>query len=76
MYQVTYQKSNGEIFYRIRNTLPRYRVGEATSMGWILLDIKYNIFNEYYSFVDYKRIIRDKKQRTILKLKHLFKKTP
>lgn len=75
MYQITYQKSNGEIFYRIRNTLPRYSVGETTSMGWKLLDIKYCIYNKYYSFLDYKRIIRNKKQRTILKLKHLFKKT-
>ena len=75
MYQVTYQKANGEIFYRIRNTLPRYRIGEETSMGWKLLDVKYGIYNEYYSFIDYKRIMRSKKKKTILKLKHLFKKT-
>ena len=76
MYQITYQKANGEIFYRIRNTLPRYCIGEETSMGWTLLDIKYNFCDDYYSFLDYKRMIRSKKQKFLAKLKLAFKKTP
>lgn len=60
MYQITYQKRNGEVFYRIRNTIPG-AIGDETSMGWIILDIKYLFKKDYYSFVEYKQLMR--KQR-------------
>ena len=47
MYEVTYQKANGEIFTRKRFSMPNYSVyGHGTckklitSMGWIILQIK------------------------------------
>lgn len=56
MYQITYKKQNGEVFNRIRNTLPGY-IGDETSMGWIILDIKYSFKNNYYSFAEYKQLM-------------------
>ena len=47
MYEVTYQKRTGEVFTRIRLSLPSYSVSGkgsnlkmTTSMGWIILQIK------------------------------------
>lgn len=57
MYQITYKKRNGEIFYRIRNSLPG-KIGEETSMGWIIQNIQYYFNGNYYDFVDYKKITR------------------
>lgn len=57
MYKITYQKRNGEIIDRIRNTLPAKNIGEETSMGWIIVDIKYFIKDDYYSFRDYKQLL-------------------
>lgn len=39
-YLVLYRKNNGEIIYRARRTRPDYKIGELTSMGWKVLDIK------------------------------------
>ena len=50
MYMVVYQKQNGEIFSRIRKTLPKYSRGETTSMGWKIVDIKYQFYDgDYYT---------------------------
>lgn len=49
MYLITYQKSNGEVFCRIRNTMPECGIGKETSMGWKILDIKCNYKNNYYT---------------------------
>lgn len=49
MYLITYQKSNGEVFCRIRNTIPECGIGKETSMGWKILDIKCNYKNSYYT---------------------------
>lgn len=56
MYQVTYQKRNGEIFNRIRNTLPNETIGEHTSMGWLIVDIKRRHKDKFYSASDYYKI--------------------
>lgn len=40
MYEVTYQKKNGEVFIRTRWTIPNYAIGEQTSMGWLVVDIR------------------------------------
>lgn len=68
---ITYKKRNGVIFQRIRNTYPGYRVGDTTSMGWEILDIKYKWKNKYYSSTEYDRLINKsiKRQQKIIKLK-------
>ena len=53
MVQVTYQKRNGDIFDRFRTTYPTYKIGEETSMGWKVLDIKYKWGNKYYHTSEY-----------------------
>ena len=72
MFQVTYQKRNGEIFNRVRNTLPYQTIGEYTSMGWLVLDIKRAYKNKFYSASEYhklsnKRYNRESKLRLIKK---------
>lgn len=66
MEKITYQKRNGDIIHRIRTTGIPYRVGETTSMGWKVLDIKYNYNGKFYSRSEYDRLLdkawdRDKK---------------
>lgn len=53
MFQVTYKKQNGEVFNRIRNTLPYATIGEYTSMGWLIIDIKRKYGKKYYNTSDY-----------------------
>ena len=69
---ITYQKRNGEIFQRTRNTYCPYRIGDITSMGWVVMDIKYKWGNRYYSSEDYSKLVnkdikRDKKRIRIKK---------
>lgn len=68
---ITYQKRNGTIFQRIRNTYLPYRVGDTTSMGWKVLDIKYKYGNKYYSSMEYDRLIdkRWKREKKLLQFK-------
>ena len=46
---VIYQKKNGDIIERKRATFPEHQIGEYTSMGWKILDIKHEYKNKYYS---------------------------
>ena len=69
MYLIEYQKANGDILYRTRNTLPNSRIGEKTSMGWLVKDIKYKFNNKYYSASDYHRL--QSKLKSILKTKRI-----
>lgn len=39
-YLVLYRKNNGDVIYRARRTKPHYKIGDKTSMGWKVLDIK------------------------------------
>ena len=48
MYQIEYQKTNGDIFYRVRNTLPNCGIGGTTSMGWKVLGYKEYYKGKYY----------------------------
>ena len=72
MIQITYQKRNGTIFQRIRNTYCPYRVGDTTSMGWKVLDIKHKYGNKYYSSIEYDKLIDKEWKRTkkLLQLKY------
>ena len=53
--QITYQKRDGNIIQRYRNTVLPYKIGEETSMGWKVLNIEY----------EYNMLIHKKKQTCI-----------
>lgn len=58
-YLVYYKKGNGEIIQRNRSTLPEYKIGESTSMGWLVMDIKYVLNGNIYDTVkDYNLAIK------------------
>lgn len=65
MLQVTYQKRNGIVFKRLRDTTPPYRVGEETSMGWKVLNIEYEYNNKFYPSYEYYKLIDKHKQKII-----------
>lgn len=65
--QVTYQKRDGSIIQRLRNTMLPYKIGEETSMGWKVLNIEYEYNNKYYSEYEYNRLIYKNKQKHIKK---------
>ena len=68
MYLISYQKSNGEIFCRIRDTIPACGICGETSMGWKVLDVKCRYKNSYYSFSEYNKLeCKYKKKKHILK---------
>ena len=54
--QMIYQKKNGEIIERIRNTSAPYKIGDTTSMGWKVISIKYKRNGKYYDRIEYDRI--------------------
>ena len=62
MMQITYQKSNGCIIKRLRNTTLPYKIGEMTSMGWKVLNIEYEYKNNFYPEYKYNMLMqKDKK---------------
>lgn len=52
-YLVLYERTNGELIYRYRKSLPQYEVGSHTSMGWKLVDIKQLDKGKCLSLYDY-----------------------
>lgn len=52
-YLVLYERTNGELLYRYRKSLPQYEVGSYTSMGWKLVDIKQLDKGKCLSLYDY-----------------------
>ena len=64
MFLIVYQKRNGELIYRTRNSLPG-KIGDITSMGWLIKDINYLYHGKYYSASDYNRLMN--KQHNIVK---------
>ena len=63
MIQITYQKRDGSIMQRIRNTMLPYKIGDTTSMGWKVLNIEYEYNNKYYTYYEYNKLIHKSKQR-------------
>ena len=59
---ITYQKSNGDVFYRPSKSTYGKKVGDETSMGWKVLDIHYKYGDNYYCYNDFHKIIRKNKQ--------------
>ena len=69
MIRITYQKNNGCIIQRTRNTILPYRIGETTSMGWKVLDIEYEYKNQYFPQYKYNILIQKDKQKLLKKKK-------
>ena len=67
MVQVTYQKNNGCIFKRQRNTTLPYKIGDTTSMGWKVLNIEYEYNNKFYPEYKYYMLIQNEKKTSIKK---------
>ena len=65
MVQVTYQKRDGSVIQKQRNTMLPYKIGETTSMGWKVINIEFEYNNKLYSEHDYGRIIQTKKRKYI-----------
>lgn len=65
--QVTYQKRDGSIIQRLRNTSLPYKIGEITSMGWKVLNVEYEYNNKYYSELEYHTLIHNNTKRNIKK---------
>lgn len=63
--QITYQKRDGSIMQRYRNTPLPYKIGDTTSMGWKVLRIEYEYNNKYYPEYKYHMLIHKDKQRYI-----------
>ena len=61
--QITYQKENGYIFQRLRNTALPYKIGDTTSMGWKVLNIEYEYKSKYYSEYEYHSLIHKNVQK-------------
>ena len=59
-----YQKTNGTLIYRTSKTKPTYNIGQTTSMGWLVIDIKKLYKGKLLSFSEYDSVI----------MKHLEKK--
>lgn len=72
MYLIFYQKRNGDVICRIRNTMPQYGIGKETSMGWTIIDIKQRFKSSYYSFSEYNKL--EKKRRKIYNFIKIMKK--
>lgn len=65
MVQITYQKRDGSIMQRYRNTDLPYKIGDETSMGWKVLNIEYKYNNNYYPVNEYNVLINKDKQKVI-----------
>ena len=57
---VIYQKSSGELIYRTRTSRPNYKVGDRTSMGWKVIDIKNMYKGNILKSYDYREQIARK----------------
>lgn len=65
---ITYQKENGKLLLRHRNTEYDLYIGKETSMGWKVLDIHYEYDGNYYHKEDYYRMLRKSKKTTKQKI--------
>lgn len=62
MIQITYQKNDGCIFQKHRNTILPYKIGDTTSMGWKVLNIEYEYNNKYYPEYEYNVLVYKNRQ--------------
>lgn len=57
-YLIVYKKKSGQVIYRYVTTIPKYKVGDKTSMGWQVLDIKNMYKGKFYSPISYSNEIK------------------
>ena len=69
MMQITYQKNDGCIIQRTRNTMLPYKIGDTTSMGWKVLNIECKYKDQYYPLYKYSILIEKEKQQQLKKKK-------
>lgn len=62
---ITYQKKDGSILKRYRSTELPYKIGEKTSMGWLVLNVEYEYNNKFYDKHQYNLLLHKKKQMCI-----------
>lgn len=67
MMQITYQRKDGCIIQRQRNTMLPYKIGETTSMGWKVLNIEYEYQGKFYSEYEYNKIMHNRRLEAIKK---------
>jgi len=60
--QITYQKANGCVIQKQRNTMLPYKVGDTTSMGWKVLNIEYEYKDKFISVDKYNMMIQKERQ--------------
>ena len=65
--QITYQKRDGCIFQRYRNTMIPYKIGDTTSMGWKVLNIEYEYNNKYYTQSEFNKLVHKDRERSLKK---------
>lgn len=65
--QITYQKNDGCIFQRYRNTALPYKIGDTTSMGWKVLNIEYEYNNKYYAQSEFNKLIHKSRNKSLKK---------
>lgn len=62
-YVITYQKYNGDIILRPRTSIYNIKIGDTTAMGWKVLNIHYNYEGNFYTYLDYCRVVRGHQAR-------------
>lgn len=68
-YMVTFQKGNGQIFVRIKQSIGGMRIGDETSMGWKIIDIREEYCGNYLHHDDIRRYRRKTLGKITLKKK-------
>lgn len=63
--QITYQKRDGSIIQKYRNTPLPYKIGDTTSMNWKVLNIEYEYKNKFYPEYKYDMLRQKDIQATI-----------
>jgi hypothetical protein len=63
--QITYQKKDGSIIQKYRNTTLPYKIGDDTSMGWKVLNVEYEFNGKYYPEYKYNLLLHKDRQMFI-----------
>ena len=56
-YMVIYKKYNGDLLYRANKNIPHYKIGQKTSMGWEVVDIKKMYKGKTYSINEFDNML-------------------
>lgn len=72
-YMVIYKKYNGDLLYRANKNYPHYKIGQKTSMGWEVVDIKRMYKGNTYSINEFDNMLTRKYSYKVLinKIAHI-----